>query len=611
VYTRMWGRLQTYPKSAPDERLVLLAANLAVDAGRVQIAAKLIYQMQSQGVRLTLYSYAVLLKGFGRAKNIRAVTRTLDAMRQNNLSFDRVTFNSAIDAHVRCGDLDTARTIVDAPEYKSLRDARTFNILLKGFARRGDVDAAFQVRDEIIAAGLVPNEVTQNTLVDACVRVGDFAAAIDLASKLAPGPGSVQRFKPGRDNQLTIALSRVLSGLADSGNLREAIKLLGEMEKRGAPPNHITYCSLINACMRRKLVPKAHALFSSMQQSTGVAPTLEVYNAMIVGLCKVGDEFSVDSAVRILCKMRSSFAERTQHDRAMVHADSRYDDADGRLSNAEDDALTPQKRHGSVNSGDQATVNNIQPSDLTYNAIIDGLVRFNRACEAEDVVKWMREDGVPPTVVTYTTLIKGWSAERNFSEARRVFQAMSTDGILPDRLALNAFINACARSDELGIAEQVLATMETNEGASDLSPDVYSYAPLIATHVRRADLDSVWKLYSRARKNGMQMTQYVADMMVNAVVMLGPTRIRHGRQKEKQALADMTSVILNDVWDDIGEVGIARVWRRRLLAVFLNCSPLIREQVANAGGSGALRPASERIFESHGWNKIDSGWRVL
>jgi pentatricopeptide repeat protein len=136
---------------------------------------------------------------------------------------------------------------------------------------------------------------------------------------------------------------------------------------------------------------------------------------------------------------------------------------------------------------------------------MDGFVRFNRACEAEDVLKWMREDGVLPTVVTYTTLIKGWSAERNFSETRRVFQAMSKDGILPDRLALNAFINVCARSDELGIAEQVLATMETNEGASDLSPVVYTYAPLIATHVRRADSDSAWKLNGRARKNGMHV----------------------------------------------------------------------------------------------------------
>jgi hypothetical protein len=45
-------------------------------------------------------------------------------MCENILSFDRDTFNSAIDAHVRCGDLDTARTIADAPEYKALRDAR-------------------------------------------------------------------------------------------------------------------------------------------------------------------------------------------------------------------------------------------------------------------------------------------------------------------------------------------------------------------------------------------------------------------------------------------------------------------------------------------------------
>jgi pentatricopeptide repeat protein len=615
LYTSMWVRHEINPISAPDERLVMLAANFAVDSGRVQIAAKLIQQMESHGVPLTLYSYAVLLKGYGRAKKIHAVTRTLASMHENKLPFDRITFNSAVDAYVRCGDLEAARSIVDEPKNAILRDSRTFNTLLKGIARHGNVAAAFRVRDEIIAAGLVPNEVTQNTLIDVCVRVGDFKAALKLASDLAPGPGSVRTNKPDQDNQLTIALSRVIAGLADSGNLHDAIELLEKMERRGAPPNHITYCSLINACMRRNLVPKAHSIFTSMKVKSGLSPTLEVYNSMIAGLCKVGNEFNVDAAVRMLRDMRKTYADQERSQRSeLVSAE---DDVGAPAAftqttprNARDTAYSTSSARWLAKSTAGAA-KCVRPSDLTYNAVMDGLVRYNRVYEAQDVHEWMREDGVLPTVVTYTTLIKGWSAEREFVKARREFQSMSKDGILPDRLALNAFINACARSDKFAVADQILVMMEKDEGETDISPDVYSYSPLVATYVRRGNLDAAWKLYVRGRENGMQMSPYMADMMVNAVVTLGVSTLRHGQATERQKVADIASTILDHVWQDIRDLSQARAWRRKLLALFMNSATALREQVANAGGSGALRPASERIFKEHGWNKIDSGWRAL
>lgn len=102
-------------------------------------------------------------------------------LRRATIVLDNVTYNSVVDAFVRFGDVAAACAFVDDPARTDLRDTRTYNIIIKGLAKRGRVEDACAVRDEIRAAGFVPNEVTQNSLVNACVRVGDFPSALRRA----------------------------------------------------------------------------------------------------------------------------------------------------------------------------------------------------------------------------------------------------------------------------------------------------------------------------------------------------------------------------------------------------------------------------------------------
>lgn len=611
----LWSRRQRNPEAAPDEQFVVFAANLAVNAGRVDVAKSLFAQMRAAGVPLNAFSFSVLFKGFGREKNIAAVRRTFDEMRQMHVEFDRVCFNSAVDALVRCGEIGDARSMVYRVNYKNLRDVRTFNILLKFFAYSGNVNAAFDVRDEIITAGFVPNEVTLNILVNACVQAGDFSSAIKLAESIRPEymhseKSSTKRGEDGSHhsrrssnsrlsrknegvNQLTIALSRILSGLADAGRLRQAIRLLDNMEQRGAPPNYITYCALINACMRQSLISPAQAIFHSMKEKTGVSPTVEVFNAMITGLCKSENEFNVDSALRMLKQMR---------ERVSLH-----EKGHNRESSQED--LTSTRGSPTlIACEDKSEV--IRPSNLTYNSVIDGLVQFNRVHEAEEVFGWMRNDGVRPTVVTFTTLIKGWSNEREFGEVHRVFQSMSAEGIFPDVQALNSYLNACLRLGKVESASVVLDVLEKDLYKSDILPDAYSYTPFIAHEIRLGNLENAWSFYQRGRQHGIRINAYLADLLVHAVTTLGVVMVSPGKAIRRKAVADMAVTILDDVWEDLHEKNLVRPWRRQLLAFFSDY-PDCRERIAKSGGSGALRSASEKIFERHGWNEISSGWRTL
>lgn len=588
----------------------MYGANRAVDSRRVAIAQALIDEARCNGGRASAFSYSVLLKGYGRARKLNTVKKTLGVMRQQGVKFDNVTYNTAVDAFVRCGELSAARELVEDKEYAGLRDTRTFNTLLKGLAREGRVEEAFSVRDDICALGLVPNEVTQNSLVDACVIVGDFDAAMRLADEMAPGPGSVG----GSDrNQLTIALSRILGGMAEGGRIKEAERLLGEMTKRGAPPNHITYCSLINACLKQNDVRRAMELFRSLKEVTGRQPSLLVYNSVIGGLCKAGNEFYVDTAVRMLGELRERSSMRdvgTVGHGYCVRAAEETEPANSEnqsrstRTNGSGDALSTLRGNS---RGIEAP---LIPSDVTYNAVIDGLVNFSRVHDAEDVLEWMREDGVMPSVITYTTLVKGWAVERDLGQARRLFRCMTSESIAPDTLAYNALINACVRADNSGAADKLLKMMEAGVGDSDVRPDVYSYTPLIALHTRDGDLEEMWATYRRAREHGMKVNKYVIDLVVNAIASIAWTRVRQGRPEEREKVASMATGILDDAWNDLQDRTSGRRWRKSLMKLF-EFDDELSARVAYAGGAGSLRSASEVIFEKHGWNEFKSGWRAF
>lgn len=613
LFDKLWSMYHNLRGSFPNEQLVVRIANLAVNSGRVDVARTLFEQMRASEVALSAFSYSVLLKGYGRARNIGAVRQILREMLRSHVQFDKVCFNSAVDALVRCGEIVDARALVYNMKYRELRDIRTFNILLRWFAKNGRTDAAFGVRDEIFAAGLSPSQVTQNILIDACVHAKDFDSAMKLAECISTDEDSLSGSQSGtieeapkapmkssrrhrqeqtdNVNQLTIALSRILSGLAEAGRLRQAIRLLEEMDQRGAPPNYITYCSLINACMRRNMVSAAQAVFDSMKQKTNIALTVQVYNSMILGLCRSENETNVDSAVNVLRQMRQT--TRLQREQ---------------LSMSNDDQRSRRDNQAGVACAGRLK-NAILPSEVTYNAVIDGLVQFNRVDEAEEVVDWMRQDGVMPTVVTYTTLMKGWTSERQFDDVHRAFQTMATDGVKADLQALNSYMSACVRLSRLQSAQDVLNQLETDQGDLNLTPDVYSYTPFIAHEVRLGNLERAWQYYTRGKEHGVRINSYLAELMLNAISTLGAGMVARSKASRSKVV-NMAVALLNDVWVDTRDKQAARIYRRKLLAIFARY-PESRDIVAKAGGSSALRSASEKIFERHGWNEISSRWRMF
>lgn len=80
-----------------------------------------------------------------------------------------------------------------------------------------------------------------------------------------------------------------ITGCAQHGLGREAIKMYKHMESAGVLPNEVTFVGLLNACSHAGLVDEGWQFFKSMSRDYGLTPLLEHYACMVDLLGRTGN----------------------------------------------------------------------------------------------------------------------------------------------------------------------------------------------------------------------------------------------------------------------------------------------------------------------------------
>ena len=90
---------------------------------------------------------------------------------------------AGMNACISVGKLTEARTLIQDMKQQNIpADIRVFNILLKGYSRKGGVAAVSGIMQEVSDAGLKPSAVTYNTLIDTYVNAGQLPQARQTCS---------------------------------------------------------------------------------------------------------------------------------------------------------------------------------------------------------------------------------------------------------------------------------------------------------------------------------------------------------------------------------------------------------------------------------------------
>jgi pentatricopeptide repeat protein len=527
----------------PDPKMVVTAADCAVRAGRVDIAARLISKMESNGFPSSLHALSVLLKGYGRARRPEDVRKILQVCRRRNLRPDLILLNSAIDALMRCGDFSGARHILtnDFAENSIEPNHLSFHPILRGLARAGRVKDVHKIYGHMAASGVEPDKDTLNALISACVHSNDFDGARHLLNEslksAAAGMAGTSEVTSTSSavEELTssqcVAYTTVISGLALTHRTEEALALLAEMVERfhDAPSQNvelqvsIALSSITSALLKQNCSEQALVLFYEARTRYHIRSTPDTHKAIMRGLCNARNRASVEAAYKIFDEMYFAFMLQDSKVPDAIPGDESSTSSDtntephassniGTSKRLQEPRLKPKSNYSEL----FVTLVSVDDMIAAFNILIDGYARVDDMNSAEDLLNLMKQSSLSPDVVTFTSLIGGYGRSQDMVNARRTFLDMRARRILPDKVAMNAFIGACVNCGNRELAVLIFDEMQRVGGY--MSPDLTTFSGMIALYIRSGDVGAAWDAYEELKGMGLVPNERIMHRMMAAFV---------------------------------------------------------------------------------------------
>eukprot|EP00178_Gracilaria_changii_P004357 TRINITY_DN168_c0_g1_i1.p1 TRINITY_DN168_c0_g1~~TRINITY_DN168_c0_g1_i1.p1 ORF type:complete len:1029 (+),score=156.77 TRINITY_DN168_c0_g1_i1:114-3089(+) len=177
---------------------------------------------------------------------------------------DSVTYTMLVDSFARIGDASRAEVIISEMEAAGRSNVVAYNAYLK--ANRGNgFQAALSILDRMKLAGLRPDVVTYNTVID---YLSSEENGTQIAEELVRVDMPRNGVKPDllTFNTLIKGVARNRGNKSDASSaLSAAYKWLKELQSRGLKPDEFTYQSMVSACAAAGDAPRALEFFRKVE----------------------------------------------------------------------------------------------------------------------------------------------------------------------------------------------------------------------------------------------------------------------------------------------------------------------------------------------------------
>jgi len=122
----------------------------------------------------SIRAYMTMLRVLAMRQDWPASLALFRQMRGHDVRPDTLILNTVLATGVLADQVEAAAALLEEVDSEAtpLSDIISYNTLVKGFAQRGNVDAAINTLERMRRRGMSPNSITYNTTMDAAVRGG-------------------------------------------------------------------------------------------------------------------------------------------------------------------------------------------------------------------------------------------------------------------------------------------------------------------------------------------------------------------------------------------------------------------------------------------------------
>eukprot|EP00397_Hematodinium_sp_SG-2012_P020341 GEMP01020951.1.p1 GENE.GEMP01020951.1~~GEMP01020951.1.p1 ORF type:complete len:758 (+),score=217.91 GEMP01020951.1:40-2313(+) len=358
-------------------------------------------------------------------------THILDAMRDNAVMPDAVSYNTALSA------LGKQQSWAEALEFFRTRIASpnriTYNTMLGAFGSEWQQSLAF-----LHAMPLTPDVFSYSTVLHLLARNGRWHAALHLLEQMR------RTSSPVAPN--VICVNSAMNACAHSGRWKEVLQLLRQVQDDATmTPDAVTFGACINACDKSGQWDMALRLLHSMPQNA-VHPNAIVYGAAISACSRRG---KWEHALQLFGHMRDT----AKNGGAVIHPNAfTYASVISAMVNG---AQWVQ----ALRLLDQMEYTNVERNTIVYNAALSACDEGRKWAKAVKLLQRMKHDKVQPDVISFTAAISACEKMSVWREALSLLHTMKEAAVPPNALtyasALRSMPRGAKKADALGVVRAV------------------------------------------------------------------------------------------------------------------------------------------------------------
>nr|GEW82234.1 hypothetical protein [Tanacetum cinerariifolium] len=243
--------------------------------------------------------------------------------------------------------------------------------------------------------GLVYNVCSYTALIYGFSKKGLFREAYKCLKIMEGDSGCYPNVK---------TYTAIIKCLCEYGRIKEALGLLGKMEKNGCNPDIVTYNIVIRALSYENMVNEIYELYESLHQK-GLVPDRYTATALS-GLLKRG---SLGIARTLL---------------------------------------------------QDIFLSDINLDVAVYNVYLYTLCHAREPQELSSLVRSMIKNGIEPNNITFNTILKGFCEEKTLDEALEFFEHVDWPGKRPDLVSFNTILSAACKMGHSRMVQKVVDLMD-------------------------------------------------------------------------------------------------------------------------------------------------------
>lgn len=493
----------------------------AVESGRLELARQLFRESGNPD----LLNYMSLIRAAGRERDVQKALMLLEELEQSPMSVDNTAYNCVLEVCVACNDRRAAEGLLRRMEAAQQVDVISYNTYLKILLTEGLREEVAGVLKEMQSRGLKPNAVTYNSLVKDVVARQDLQGAWRLidemenegirpdaftCSILMKGvkhtscPEDVDRIitliERAKVTPDEVLVNCLLDACVRLRNVQRLTQVLEQFKATGVVPSLHACATLIRAYGHARRLDRAWVLWRELTEDRKVTPSEEVFASMVDACLANGD---LDGAVAVFREMKQALPDFSRG--AVVFSALVKACVQRKLAKLAVEVYDEIK--------DVCTC-----SKVTYNTLIDALVRQGEMDRATDLFRDMSLKAVTPDLITYSTLIKGHCVRGDLEQGLQLLGLMQRRGIAPDAILFNSILDGCAHKQMCSLTEMVLKDME----AAGIAPSNFTLSILVKLYGRCNDLEMAFKVVDTyPKKYGFDLNAQVYTCLMSACIANG------------------------------------------------------------------------------------------